>query len=333
MNRFFLFLCACALGLAGSTSAQPIRLHVLADSAFVGEPFELAIAAQRPSGGRLILPRIGAGPITFGDVTLTKLSDNRLVSDAAGRNVDSLIFEATAFGIDSAQVGPLTFQFVDIDGDTLSSSTGIAFLPIRSVVPEEAEGMRDLANLAEFPIPWWVWVLIGLGVLAVLLLAGWLLRRWRNRPVEIEEPDFVLPDVSPYQEAIARLKALSEAPDGVPAKPYFVELSDAVRTYLSKTFGIQALEMTTRELMRTFGGRASRRFVDLPADALDALDKSLRLADLAKFADYDPLPSERERALNDAGNAVTLFDRHQRRQQDATRAAVPGRPSLPPTRS
>ncbi len=289
--------------LAAPASAQTVRLHVLADSVTVGERFGVAVAVEHGAGVQVVFPEPpGAAsavenPLEAGEVELAEAQ--RLPPAERGSvRVDSVVFEAATFALDSARVGPVAVRIVR-GGDTTTVASPVAFVGVRSLVPAENPEPKGLAPLADFPRAWGPWLLAALAVLALLAALWWWLDRRRNRPT----PTSALP---PDEEIRHRLDALAAAlPTSADAvKPFYVELSDALRTYLARTLGVPAREQTTRELLATL----ARRPDDAPPDALDPLDFVLRLADLAKFASVQPGAEAHETALARAREAVTALE-------------------------
>ncbi|MEP0546676.1 MAG: DUF4381 family protein [Rhodothermales bacterium] len=282
-------------------SAQTVRLHVLADSVTIGERFGVAVAVEHAAGVQVVFPEPpGAtaaveNPLRAGEAELA--TARRLPPAERGSvRVDSVVFEAATFALDSARVGPVTVQIVR-GGDTTTVASPIAFVGVRSLVPAENPEPKGLAPLADFPRAWGPWLLAALAVVALLAALWWWRERRRNRPV----PTSVL---APDDEVRHRLDALAAAlpTSAATVKPFYVELSDALRTYLARTLGVPAREQTTRELLATLARRE-----DAPADALDPLDFVLRLADLAKFASVQPGAAAHETALARAREAVAAL--------------------------
>src|SRR5690606_40500739 len=64
-----------------------------------------------------------------------------------------------------------------------------------------------------------------------------------------------------YEQAQERLQSLETFDlDGAPdVKPFYVDLTDALRAYLAARIGVSALEMTSRELLDTLARHTDRR--------------------------------------------------------------------------
>ncbi|MDE6400847.1 MAG: hypothetical protein K2L68_08310, partial [Muribaculaceae bacterium] len=138
---------------------------------------------------------------------------------------------------DTARSNVLTLQVVPVK---VSAEDPIAgFAPVA-----EPEGKRfyDVVPdwLADF---WWVIILALLAVAAVV----WALRRYKKEGTVLKKK----PEPTPYEEAIRNLRELKTRnlwEQGM-EKEYFTRLTDILRIYLDKRFGINAMEMTSREIM------------------------------------------------------------------------------------
>ncbi len=293
---------ALLLALAAPASAQTARLHVLADSVFVGERFEVAVAVERAAGVQTLFPEppgaatAASDPLEASEAELLVL--RRFPPEIRGEaRVDSAVYAATTFALDSARVGPVRLRLV-AGGDTAEIATPSAFVGVRSVVPAGAEEPKGLAPLAEFPRAWGPWLVAALLVLALLGALAWWLRQRRRAPADTS----ALP---PHEEVLVRLDRLGAVrPDTSDAvKPFYVELSDALRTYLARSLGVPAHEVTTRELLGLLEGNEH-----VPDESRDALADVLHRADLVKFAEFVPDAAAHETALARARQAVAPIE-------------------------
>jgi len=156
-----------------------------------------------------------------------------------------------------------------------------------------------------------MWLWCGLIVLAVLL-AAWLLWRWRqNRKLNIKLP----PPLPPHVRAKKRLQQALELI--TQPKPFVIEVSDAARSYLEQRFDFHAPERTTEEFLRELAGSKL-----LLPDQKESLGNFLASCDLVKFAKYEP--GEKElRELH--GSAVRLVE-----ETEPQPVAGAGTPAAPP---
>ena len=78
-------------------------------------------------------------------------------------------------------------------------------------------------------------------------------------------------------------------------KEYHIRLSDIIRTYIEKRYGVTALEQTTDEIMRH-----TRTLESIDEVLRNKLKQILMLSDMVKFAKELPLPNENEMSIDNA---------------------------------
>lgn len=308
-GRVLAALLAAALALVAGSASSPARAQrpparvdaaVLADSVKVGERFRIALVAEHAADSDVLFPDPAAGAAVFGDLEVVRRGrvHRRSLPDP-GRQIDSVAYVVRTFALDSVRVPPLPVGFATA-GDTAQVRARARTVPVVSVVGPDAQGPQDLAPLASFPQPLWPWVLLGLAVLAAAAgLAYW----WWGGAAE-EKPAGTAaepPERPPHEVARDRMDALQEhdltAPDA--AGPYYVELSDVIRTYLARRLGVRAKERTTTEVVRILRKRDA-----VSETAVERIRAVLEVCDLVKFADAHPSVDDGERALRQTRAAL-----------------------------
>ena len=294
------------LSLAASARAQQVpsvRLHVLADTLALGEPFEVAVAADHAPGVQALFPDVPrdrtpeSGPLlALGDAEAT---DRRRLAPVLRGDIrtDSVVYRALAFGADSVRVGPAEVAFVS-GGDTVRVASPSALVRIRQLVPGPDAEPEPPAEPFPFPSPTPVW--IALGALALLVLGGgaWLAIRLLRRPRRTSRT----PRLLPYPEALAGLDALAEPlPTPRTAQPWLVELADVLRTYVERRLGVPAKEQTTRELDLALAPH-------LPNEPRRLLRGVLRVCDQGKFADLRPGSDSAREVLDQSRASVEAME-------------------------
>ena len=77
-------------------------------------------------------------------------------------------------------------------------------------------------------------------------------------------------------------------------KEYHSEITDTLRLYLERRFNISAMELTSGEILDKLKGVSDTDY------AIDNMKQVLLLADVVKFAKYQPLPDENELSIMNA---------------------------------
>lgn len=186
-------------------------------------------------------------------------------------------------GTDTAFSGVLTLKVLPVDVDSLET-----IHPLESVVSPARKWYDWIPN-------WLVWV-IGIGAVLAIAISAYLLLRKRKEEIEILRTK----PVPPYELAISRLSKLrSEGLDATGhEKQYYTELVDILRQYLQGRFGINAMEMTSTQIVKALRANPETR---LTADQMRAV---LSTADFVKFAKVRPLPDDNVKAFNRAQDFV-----------------------------
>lgn len=188
-------------------------------------------------------------------------------------------------------------QYVAGADTVLSNPLDLKVVPVDAKATDEISGMTDVAEPApgtwlddvpDWLLQYWWAILAALVLIAVLLF---LIRKWLRARKGKPKAKPVIP---PYQEAVKALDELKgkQLWQHGENERYFVELTDILRRYLNRRFGVAAPEMTTSQFL----DEASRH-PRLTAYA-DELQRLLHLADFIKFAKGDSLPAENEEAFS-----------------------------------
>lgn len=294
-------------GLSQAGTAQPstrISTRLSTDSVAIGERFTISLVVEHETDTRVEFPASDAGAFVIDDVEVLGRSPvrGRTIEDA--REVDSVAYEAATFALDSVRVPALPVQLVS-GGDTTIARTPPRTVTVVSIVGPDAKGIHGIASLASFPSPLWTWLLLGL--VGSGLLAGLVYLWWRRRRSPETSPIRPQADAhqTPYEAATTWIRQLEsyDLSDADAIKPFYVELSNAVRVYLASELKVAALKRTTREVVGTLEHRP-----DVPPEATVRIQAVLELADLVKFADAHPSPDDHQKALQEARAALDAIE-------------------------
>lgn len=206
-------------------------------------------------------------------------------------------------GRDSVRTEPI---FIKINPVKVTADDKIS--PMTDVQPNEHPSIFD--NLPDWLVNWW-WML--LVVIAVALLTWWGVRRYRTQGSLLPPKPVVPPHVEAL-ERLRRLKARKLWEEGH-EKEYYTILTDILRIYLDKRFGIKAMEMTSREIMQTLS--ADKSLVAGKAMMRQILD----MADFVKFAKVRPLPDDNVKSYD---NAVRFIEDTMPKPEEAADGAAAG---------
>lgn len=179
-------------------------------------------------------------------------------------------------GADTAYSNVLTMKVLPVDVDSLET-----IHPMASVVAPQTRWYDYLPA-------WLLWTLLGIAAVAAAVWCYLALRKHKEI-LEIRKT----PVVPPYDLAVSRLNTLRarKLPDSGQDKEYYTELVDILRQYLQGRFGINAMEMTSTQIVKALRSNAETR---MTADMMRAV---LSIADFVKFAKVRPLPDDNNKAF------------------------------------
>lgn len=180
-----------------------------------------------------------------------------------------------------------------------SNSVALKVYPVPNVTADTP--IADYANVADPENPsifdslpdwmvkyWWILLI----VLAAAVAGFWLWKRYRKEGTILPKK----PEPTPYESAITALRGLKEKKlwENGMEKEYFTELTDILRTYLYRRFGINAMEMTSRQILAALTANKETK------EKKPMIRQILDMADFVKFAKVRPLPADNIQSLDNA---------------------------------
>lgn len=190
-------------------------------------------------------------------------------------------------GRDTFETQSLSLKVMPVNVDSLK--TVHDYKPVENVPFKLFDWVPDIVS--DY---WWVYVIvlliIGLGLFVYL---KWL----RKGEMPLKPKKKRLP---PFEEAMARLDQLKQKQlwQAGQDKAYYTELTDILREYIDRRFGINAVEMTSSQIIDVLRSNEETKAVN------SQLGSILEVADFVKFANMRPLPDDNEIAFQRATNFV-----------------------------
>ncbi len=211
--------------------------------------------------------------------------------------------QLTITAFDSGYFAIAPFKFV-VNNDTAHPLLTEALLLEVHTVPTDTTvaKIKDIKPPFDEPFDWrWYlpYAYWGIGILAAVLVTILIVRRYyRNKPQPAAVPDepVIAPHI-PALQALEKIKAESVWKEGK-IKEYYSGIADTVRLYIEGRFRINALELTSDEILQVFRSQV------VDSESKDKLRQLLTLSDLAKFAKQVPIEAEHIITLNNAFDFV-----------------------------
>lgn len=191
-------------------------------------------------------------------------------------------------------------QFLYVaDGDTAMSNILMMSVeplhltaddPIAGLAPvAEPEGKKFYDAIPDWIFDfWWIFLIIALAIIISL----WAMKKYRKGEMPLIKKVVELTPNQLAMERLAALKAKKLWEQGM-EKEYFTELTEILRVYLQGRFGINAMEMTTRQIIDNLYSSDVK-------DKREYIRQILKVADFVKFAKVRPLPADNVDAFDNA---------------------------------
>ena len=189
---------------------------------------------------------------------------------------------------------------------TVDVDTTQAFRPIKDVIRQGATAKE-----------------ISFAVLAVILLAGlayliiYLKKHKKDKEVVVvEKKKPTIPAIVTARAKLADMKE-NELWNSAKTKDYYTDLTDIAREYLEGQFQIDAVEMTTDEIMKEVN------VLNLNAVTKEKLQNTLITADFVKFAKANPTTEQNKQSFNDINGFVedsyVFFEEEKKKKEEAAK--------------
>jgi hypothetical protein len=281
------------LYFSSMASAQVMIVSARLDTtrAMIGDQLKLHIRVEKPLRTRVTFPMLH--DTLAGKIEIVKKWPVDSVLNQPGRLILSQDLLLTVFDTGFFEIPSLPFAFNDGQiKDTLRTqpvSFEILSLPVDTTIRDIRANMRAPINAAEL-MPYALALIVL--VLVIYLVVYWIRKR---RRVETKVPAEVLNEPADVI-ALRELELLREDKpwDRKQIKPYYIRLTEILRIYIERRYGITALEQTTDEIL------ADLKKSTVPDSSLERLSPILKLADLVKFAKVIPDQEENISQLDEA---------------------------------
>ena len=187
------------------------------------------------------------------------------------------------------------FQYV-VGKDTTESD--ILTLKVLPVALDSLTTINPMESVINPPRKWYdynpdwiVWIVLGIALIILSAAAVYYYIQYRKTgSILLQKPK----PVDPYERAMSELAHLRErklAETGK-EKEYYTALVDILRQYLQGRFSINAMEMSSTQILTSLRNNPETR------DNQQRIKQILEIADFVKFAKVRPLPDDNIKSYN-----------------------------------
>ncbi len=281
-------------------SGQKAEAVIGSDSVLIGDHVPLTLSFKSSEAGRVQWPYQQdtiTGKIEI--ISQSSVDSVRLSNDSVALRQDLVV---TSFDTGFIVIPPFEFSYSENNQQQLVKTDPL-LLYVQPMEVDTTQPIKTIKGPMSAPLTFHdilPWLLIALAVILIGTLVWYII--WRKRQQKPILPVREKPREPAHIEALKALETLQEQKlwQNGKVKEYFTEISHIIRVYLERRFAIPAVESTSGEIIEAL------RKQDFDKQAFKQLNELMEIADLAKFAKYEPLPSENDKALKDAFEVVNL---------------------------
>ncbi len=298
-NSRFLVLFFSTVFVVVSQMLQAQRADISADRTelFIGEHIKLKLKFEYPANSdSYSFPEFLNDTITrqIEIISSTPKTDTlSLTSDLIQLERTYII---TSFDTGIHVIPPFPFSFTSENEkrpDTIFSDS--LFLKVNLVDVDTTQSIMDIKSPWEIPFQWRDYIphfIAGLLIVAVIVaVLYYFMRRKRGLPFF---PERIIPALPPDEEALEALNKIKKEKiwrNGL-IKDYYTSLTDTLRHYIERRFGIPAPEFTSAETILALRNK------ELNDETAKKLEHIFVVADKVKFAKGNPVSTENEHCLD-----------------------------------
>lgn len=284
----------CLLALSVSVLAQSFSVYGKLEPSkiVIGDQSKLTFELTQDKSDRVSCP-VFSDTIAKG-VDLVETLPPDTVDLGGGRIQVNLNYLVTAF--DSGFYFIPAQKFMSLNDSAQSKPLGLVVDTVETGAEADINPVKDIMDPPFLWSEFFYWAGIVLLVLLIIALVIYLIMRERLK----KKIDFVFhkeePVIPPYQIALQQLEEIKseKAWQSGDVKAFYTRVTDIMREYMMGQFSINAMELTTDEILSLT--KKNPEFEQVR----QILKEVLELSDLVKFAKFVPLEDENNRSMLNA---------------------------------
>lgn len=305
MRKLCFIVLFCMMSLLGKHCvAQNVFLskNVTADTIIVGQHFDYQLFLTIPKDYYVEWKQFddtlskSIDVVEVGDVVTTPISNSdnvKMTQNLKLTSFDTGYVYVPSIGItysksltDSVRRTLYTGEY-ELYVTTIAVDTTEAFRPIKDVIRQGITAKEAFSLLGIIVI-----------LAGIVYLVIYVSKHKKDKEVVVvEKKKPTIPAIVTARAKLAEIKD-NEAWKSLNTKDYYTDLTDITREYLEGQFGIEAVEMTTDEILQAV------RALEINETAKDKLQETLILADFVKFAKANPTAEQNEESFKETNYFV-----------------------------
>ncbi len=279
--------------------AQQVRVILEPDSTVIGQRARLVIEIEAPQGTFVVPPNLSDTLGNKIEIIALGKSDTIAIENNLTRIRQEILVTSWEPGF--IAIPPLPF-FLIIATDTIKLDSEPLLWQVGGIDVAQDATPFDIKPIFNIPVTlveilkWAIPIALFVGLMAGIIY--WYLKKRKKKSAR--KSIWEEPDIPAYIAAISSLENLKNKRlwQNGKVKLYHSDLTFILRMYLEKRFGIIALEMTSSEILNALVLHLKEE------DITESLRYILEVADLVKFAKFEPQPKQNEECIELALNIV-----------------------------
>lgn len=276
-----------------ATIAQNVVVNAEIDSCqrLIGEQARIKLKVTCDANRRLLMPAYDNEIVEGVEIVEKITPDTQYLNE--GKRI-SITQEYIVTSFDSSLYVIPPFEVL-VEGDPYYSkelALAVYTIPVDTANVDQFFGPKEIWTVSLTLQDWANSIIYFLLLVILTALLAWIIIRYRNNKPIIRIVK-VQPKLPAHVVALNEIEKIKN--DGAwrvsgSSKEYYTALTDALRIYLNERFAFNATEMTTSEIVDNLLKIKDK-------ESIREIQELLTMADLVKFAKYNPPMNENDRNL------------------------------------
>lgn len=254
------------------------------DTILAGQPIRLELSLKTPDTYNVVW-NIWEDTLSAAVELVDRNFEKKEQSAGKGFRKYTQLLNITSFEPGENEIPSLPIEFSNSDSLTFTAYTEPLYFYVRQTEVDTSLAIRDLKKPLNEPVTFKEassYTGLVLIIAAIVLAIIYIVHRVKSKepiiPVK-KEPGIPAIDTARAEMGELKLKQLWQVGK---IKEYYTELTDIVRKYIEGQFKVQAVELTSSEILEGI------KPLKINDQAYSKLKETLEVSDLVKFAKYAP---------------------------------------------
>lgn len=301
-KRLFLIFFALFAQFSYLLQGQNVTTSVHLDSThfFIGDYIPIHFEITSPKGSHIVIPQLNQEILTQSEAPYDWVSNSK-IDTVPSENFVTYKQTVTLIAFDPGRYNFPSLPIFTADSIVVAQTEELYFEVI-TVAVDTTAAIKDIKQNINVPFTFhefWLYVkeyslYIILTIIIIALIIYLIIRYKKNHKNMVAKPVVKYkPKIKPHIVALKALEKLRHKKlwEQGKVKQYYSELTDIVRTYIDGRWDINAMEMVSKDIIKELEEK------EIASEAISKLRETLSIADLVKFAKWDPLPNDHDIAF------------------------------------